>query len=275
MSETHVAYLGPEGTYTHQALRAAFADSAKLMACRHFAEIINAVESDAATYGIVPFENSTEGPVNPVLDALTHSQLTLQREVTLPIHHCLLVATAVTEINTIIAHPQALAQCRQWLAKHYPRAEHLAATSNAQAAKQAHDIAHAAAIAGELCAELYRLHIVSKHIEDDSSNTTRFFVIGKQTTVPSGNDKTSLILTLENKTGSLSQVLNLLAEHRVNMTMIHSRPVKNTPWHYRFFIDVEGHREDAPIQAAINALTNEIIDLRVLGSYPASTNEKG
>jgi len=266
---TTIAFLGPKGTYTHAALHKAFGSAQTEVPCTTMPDIFNAVEQNNADFGVVPFENSTEGPVNPVLDAFLTTELTITQEIALPIHHCLL-AKNNDDIKKIIAHPQALAQCRTWLHANFPNAETIAASSNAQAAQLVVNTPNAAAIAGRECASLYNLNSLHEHIEDDATNTTRFVVIGKTHTKPTENNKTALLLTLDHRPGALAAVLSALAKHNINLTMIQSRPVKNTPWHYHFFIDIQGHQSDPDVEKALETLTDDVVSVKILGSFPAA-----
>jgi chorismate mutase/prephenate dehydratase len=231
-------------------------------------DVFRAVEATAADYGVVPVENSTEGVVRHTLDLFHNSRLTICGEVQLRIHHHLLVKDAAADITRVLAHQQALAQCRAWLETNLPRAEHIAVASNAEAARRASIEKSAAAIASETAAELYGLAIRTRNIEDEPDNTTRFLVIGKQQALPSGNDLTSLLVSVLNRPGMLYTMLEHIARNGVSMTRIESRPSRKGVWDYVFFIDVEGHRDDAPVAAALSALEQEGFAVKVLGSYP-------
>ena len=231
-------------------------------------DVFREVEADAADYGVVPVENSTEGVISHTLDLFQSSVLSICGEVELRIHHHLLVKNSEVKIDRVLAHQQALAQCRGWLDANLPHAEHIAVSSNAEAARMASEELATAAIASDTAAELYGLTILERNIEDKPDNTTRFLVIGRQEVLPSGNDKTSLLISVQNKPGSLYRLLKPMAEHDVSMTRIESRPSRQQMWEYVFYIDVEGHRDDASVAKALEALKQEAFVVKVLGSYP-------
>ncbi|MGB5259304.1 MAG: prephenate dehydratase [Gammaproteobacteria bacterium] len=263
-----IAYLGPEGTFTQAAALKQFGHSVETVALDGIDEVFREVEAGAADYGVVPVENSTEGVVRHTLDLFQNSPLHVCGEVQLRIHHHLLVRENGTTITQVLAHQQALAQCRAWLEANLPGAEHVAVASNAEAARLVSETDHAAAIAGETAAELYGLVIQDRNIEDEPDNTTRFLVIGTQAALPSGNDLTSLLVSVRNQPGILYQMLQHIAHHGVSMTRIESRPSRQGVWQYLFYIDVEGHQEDAPVAAALADLNKEALAVKVLGSYP-------
>jgi len=263
-----IAYLGPEGTFTQAAALKQFGHSVNTLALDGIDDVFRDVEAGAADYGVVPVENSTEGVVRHTLDLFQTSRLHICGEVQLRIHHHLLVKDSGTRITHVLAHQQALAQCRVWLEANLPHAEHVAVASNAEAARRVSIEQGAAAIAGETAAELYGLAIQARNIEDEPDNTTRFLVIGKQLALPSGNDLTSLLVSVVNRPGMLYTMLEHIARNGVSMTRIESRPSRKGVWDYVFFIDVEGHREDAPVAAALAALEKGGVAVRVLGSYP-------
>jgi chorismate mutase/prephenate dehydratase len=263
-----IAYLGPEGTFTQAAALKQFGHSVNTLALDGIDDVFRDVEAGAADYGVVPVENSTEGVVRHTLDLFQTSRLHICGEVQLRIHHHLLVKDAATDISRVLAHQQALAQCRAWLEANLPHAEHVAVASNAEAARRASSEPGTAAIAGETAAELYGLVIRARNIEDEPDNTTRFLVIGKQLALPSGNDLTSLLVSVVNRPGMLYTMLEHIARNGVSMTRIESRPSRKGVWDYVFFIDVEGHRDEAPVATALAALEKEGFAVRVLGSYP-------
>ncbi len=266
-----VAYLGPEGTYTHAAALKQFGSSIKLIALAAIDEIFHEVESGNISYGIVPVENSTEGIVNHTLDMFLDSTLNICGEVSLRIHHHLLSNEGnLSQVSTVFGHPQALAQCRRWLNTNLPDIAQVAASSNAEAADIAVKTPGAAATASESAAALYHLQFLARNIEDDPNNTTRFFLIGKQQTKPSGNDKTSLLLSTANRPGALYAMLSPIAENGVSMTRIESRPSRRVAWDYVFFVDVEGHQTDTDISKVLSELRDSHFLVRVLGSYPVS-----
>jgi chorismate mutase/prephenate dehydratase len=263
-----VAYLGPEGTFTQTAALKQFGHSVRTLALNGIDDVFREVEAGSAHYGVVPVENSTEGVVRHTLDLFQHSRLHICGEVQLRIHHHLLALPGDAPITRVLAHQQALAQCRAWLERNLPHAEHLAVASNGEAARIAGQQAGTAAIAGDTAAEIYGLSIRHRNIEDEPDNTTRFLIIGKQLAQPSGNDLTSLLISVRNRTGALHSLLGHFASNGVSMTRIESRPSRKGVWDYVFFIDIEGHREDAKVAAALAELDMEAFAVKVLGSYP-------
>jgi chorismate mutase/prephenate dehydratase len=266
----NVAYLGPEGSFTQSAAIKQFGGSVALNSLSTIADVFNAVELGNACYGVVPVENSTEGMVTHTLDRFINSSLKINGEVTLPIHHYLLSQqTSFAEINTVYAHPQALAQCRRWLDANIPSAELIAVSSNSEAARKVSDEGNgSAAIAADRAAEIYGLSVLASNIEDEVDNTTRFIVIGQQNVGISGHDKTALLVSTKNKPGALQSLLKPLADSGISMTRIESRPSGTGVWEYVFFIDIEGHSEDGAVAAALAELEQEASMFRILGSYP-------
>ena len=265
-----VAFLGPEGTFTHQAVLTHFGHGVTAVPMNAIAEVFREVDAGAANYGIVPVENSTEGVVTHTLDTFMESGLKICGEVELRIHHHLMIgpATRRDSISRIYSHQQTLAQCRKWLDSHMPNAERIAVASNAQAAKRLKDEWNAAAIAGEMAAELYGMEIIHRNVEDRPDNTTRFIIIGKQDTPTSGNDKTSIMASGKNRPGLLYSVLEPFKRHGVNLTRLESRPSRAEKWNYVFFIDFEGHRDDPGVQKLLAELEADSLNIRFLGSYP-------
>jgi len=264
-----VAYLGPEGTYTQAAALKHFGRSVQFKPLSAIDEIFREVEAGSADFGVVPVENSTEGAINHTLDMFIRSPLKICGDVELRIHHQLLGRGANLEgVTSVRAHQQALAQCREWLDTNLPGVERVAVSSNAEAARQAAQDKQIAAIASDAAAETYGLNILAANIEDDPSNTTRFLVVGDQEVGPSGNDKTSLMVTVHNEAGALYSLLEPVSRHGVSMTRIESRPSRMSKWDYVFFVDVDGHREDENVAAALAELESRASMLKVLGSYP-------
>jgi chorismate mutase/prephenate dehydratase len=233
-------------------------------------DVFRQVEAGGCDFCVVPVENSIEGVVNHTLDMFMASPLKVCGEVELRIHHYLLAPSAnlLNEITRVYAHQQALAQCRRWLDLNLPRADRIAVSSNAEAARRVSGEFGAAAIAGESAAELYKLNRLARNIEDDSENTTRFLIIGHHSTPPSGTDKTSLLFSTPNKPGALYHALAAFANHDVSMMRIESRPSRRGMWEYSFFVDVEGHAEDEVVAAALRELDSRAVFLKLLGSYP-------
>lgn len=264
-----VAYLGPEGSFTQAAALKQFGGAIELLSLATIADVFHAVEVGNANYGVVPVENSTEGMVSHTLDRFINSSLKINGEVSLKIHHYLLSkASDLSKISIVYAHPQALAQCRNWLSEHLPNCELSAVNSNSEAAQKVANEPHAAAIAADRAAEIYDLSILASNIEDESDNTTRFIVIGQQDADRSGADKTALLVSTKNKPGALQTILQPLAEQGISMTRIESRPSRQGVWEYVFFIDIEGHIQDETVAQALAILKQKSAMCRVLGSYP-------
>ncbi len=265
-----IAFLGPVGTFTHAAALKHFGKAATTVPLATINDVFREVESGAAMYGVVPVENSSEGVVNHTLDGFLASNLKIIGEVELPIHHNFLVAehTRVNNLSRIYSHQQSLAQCRHWLDTHFPHVERVAVSSNGEAARRLKDEWHSAAIAGDVAVAEYGLHKLYENIEDNPNNTTRFLVIGREEVAPSGHDKTSIIVSSKDKAGALIEILQPLAKHGVSMTSIETRPERPNKWAYVFFIDMNGHIDDANVKAAIDDIRPIVKDLRILGSYP-------
>lgn len=270
-----VAYLGPEGTFTQQATLKQFGDSVLGQPMVTVDDVFREVASESCHYGVVPVENSTEGVVNHTLDNFINSSLRICGEVELRVHHHLMVAEdAEPEIKRIYSHQQTLGQCRRWLNGHYPDVPRVITTSNADAARRVVEEKDAAAIAGEIASEIYGLKILSRQIEDESDNTTRFIVLGREDVSPSGNDKTSIMVSAHNQPGALYKLLEPFHLHNVMLTSIETRPSRTGMWSYVFFIDFEGHREDGPIQRVLNDIDKDALEVKLLGSYPRAIHYK-
>ncbi len=266
-----IAYLGPVGTFTELAVLKHFGQAINSQPMSAIDEVFREVEAGAASYGVVPIENSTEGMVNHTLDMFVSSPLKICGEVLLRVHHHLLSnAASLAQIKKVMAHQQALAQCREWLANKLPGVERVAVSSNAEAARQAAENPEVAALGSEHAAQLYKLNVLASNIEDEPDNTTRFLVIGEQTVPASGDDKTSIMVAVKNKAGALFDIITPLANHELNMTRIESRPSRRSMWDYVFFIDIIGHTDDLPMKRALRALEQEAALLKLLGSYPSA-----
>jgi len=266
-----IAFLGPEGTFTQQAVFKQFGHSVRALALPSIEDVFHEVEAGAADFGIVPIENSTEGTVNHTLDRFLVSPLNICGEVELRIHQFLMGRMGSLEnIKRICSHQQSLAQCRQWLDEHLPDVERVAVSSNAEAARRARDEQGTAAIAPQAAAEVYGLEVLVAEIEDRPDNTTRFLVIGDKTFQPSGHDKTTLLVSQRKKDapGALYLLLEPLAQNAISMTRIESRPSRRGKWDYVFFIDIEGHARDEAVARALAELKHRASLFRVLGSYP-------
>lgn len=266
-----VAYLGPEGTFSQEAVVKHFGSATGGRPLNSIDEVFRAVESGESAYGVVPVENSTEGAVGRTLDLLLNTSARICGEVNLPVRQNLMSnAASRAAIRTVYSHTQSLAQCQGWLSRHLPDAERVAVVSNAEAAKMAARDKRSAAIASRTAAELYGLKLLARNIEDDPKNTTRFVVIGADDASPSGKDKTSLILSTRNVPGAIHDLLSPLAKHGVSMTRLESRPARTGRWEYVFYIDIEGHRAEAHVAKALAALEGKAAMLKLLGSYPAA-----
>lgn len=264
-----IAFLGPEGTFTQAAALKHFGHSVNTLPLTTIGDVFREVESGNASYGVVPIENSTEGIVSHTLDQFMNSPLTICGEVELRIHHHLLGKLAdYKQATCIYSHRQSLGQCREWLETNMPNVEQREVSSNAEAARLAAQGTNAIAIASEAAAEIYGLTILVRNIEDEPDNTTRFLVIGKRATPPSGKDKTTLLISTHNKPGALYRILEPLMNNNISMTRIESRPSRRGMWDYVFFIDFEGHRDDANAARAIAELDQQASFLKILGSYP-------
>jgi chorismate mutase/prephenate dehydratase len=266
-----IAYFGPEGTFTQAAALKHFGHSVQTLSLATIGDVFREVESGNASYGVVPVENSTEGVVSHTLDQFMSSPLHICGEVELRIHHYLLGKGKDTDqAKRIYSHRQSLAQCREWLETNMPGVALHDVSSNAEAARLAAQEENTLAIASDAAAEIYGLNVLARNIEDEPDNTTRFLVVGRRATPPSGRDKTSLLVSTQNKAGSLYHTLEPLVKHNISMTRIESRPSRRGMWDYVFFIDCEGHREDANVAEALAELEQETSFLKVLGSYPRS-----
>jgi chorismate mutase/prephenate dehydratase len=270
-----VSYLGPEGTFSEQAVRKHFGRALDALPAASVDEAFRRCESGAAQFTVVPVENSSEGAVGRTLDLLLATPLRICGEIELRVHQNLMSrAEKISSVKRIYSHAQSLAQCHGWLNQNLPGVERVPVTSNAEAARRAADEAGAAAIAGEAAAERYQLGVLARSIEDDPNNTTRFLVLGHLEPGPTGRDRTSLVMSAENKPGAVHALLTPLAQHGVSMTRIESRPARarSALWEYVFFIDVEGHQKDQPVARALGELKRLAPYLKVLGSYPVASN---
>lgn len=264
-----IAYLGPEATFTHQAAIRRFGSSLYYAAQKTIADVFNDVQKGRADYGVVPVENSTEGVVTHTLDMFVDSDLKIVSQIILPIQYCLARAPKAAEnIKRLHIHPQALGQCRRWVQQNLPGAEILEASSNARSAELASKDRGAAAVTGFLAAERYGLEILDQDIQDNSANATRFLVLGRQCSPPTGQDRTSLMISVTDKVGALHEALAAFRRAKINLTKIESRPSKRKAWEYFFFIDCDGHAEDKKVATAIKNLSKHCNFVKILGSYP-------
>lgn len=263
-----VGYLGPEATFTQQAALNQFGSSAHFDSYKSIPDIFVAIDKGNIDYGVVPIENSTGGIVHHTLDMFLEYDLNICSETFLPIQQNLLANTSMDKIKKIYSHPQSFLQCRVWLKENLPKAEMIEVASNSQGVEMAIKNKNAAAIGGELAAKLYKIKILVRGIEDIKDNTTRFLVIGKQSSKPTGNDKTSLMFSIKDKPGALEAILLPFSKKGINLTKIESRPTRRRAWEYAFFVDLEGHIEDQKVKEAIDEISDHCVFIRILGSYP-------
>jgi len=265
------AYLGPVGTYSEQAMLRYFGQSIEGLPCPTIDEVFRSVEAGAAEFGVVPVENSTEGAVSRSHDLFLETRLVIGGEIALPIEHNLMTQSGnLSGVTRVCAHPQALAQCQHWLTANAPQLAREPVSSNAEAARLASVNPTVAAIAGDRAAAHYGLQIASALIQDDPHNRTRFVIVGKEPADRSGNDQTSMIVSVKNEPGAVYKLLEPLARHGVSMTRFESRPARVGTWEYYFYIDFEGHRDDPAVAAALDDLGKKAAYLKILGSYPRS-----
>ncbi|WP_243302833.1 prephenate dehydratase [Geothrix oryzisoli] len=265
-----VAFLGPEGTFTHLAARHQFGGSGQALPQGTIQAVFQAVERQRADYGVVPVENATEGAVDSTLDAFLDSPLAICAEILLPVDQALLLrpGLALGGVRRVYSHPQALGQCRRWLEAHLPGADRIEAPSTSEAARLAREDAEGAAVASELAADLFGLQVAETKIQDLAANATRFLVLGPKSAEPTGRDRTTLLALAQDGPGALLRLLEPLARRGLNLSRIQSRPTRRKLWEYAFFLDVEGHAADAPMAEALVELQAACASLKVLGSYP-------
>ena len=267
-----IAYLGPEGTWTHQAAIKKFGHSVEYLPQPNFAEVFDQVARRKASYGVVPIENSTEGAVSHTLDLFVDSPLHICAQILLRIENNLMASIPREEIKTIYSHPQVFGQCKNWLLRHFPEADLVEASSTTRAAQIAAKKAHegAAALGGTLAAELNDLQILESSIQDRATNTTRFLVVSEKTCPSTGNDRTSILFAVRDQPGSLVEALKAFDEFEINMSKIESRPSKQKDWEYIFYVDLAGHCEDKKLSKALRELETHCSLVKLLGSYPDS-----
>ncbi len=266
-----VAFLGPLGSFTGSAATKHFGHAARLLPQSSIDDVFREVEAGHAHYAVVPVENSTEGAVGRSMDLLFATPLKVCGEVVLRIHQNLMTREAsLDKVTKVYSHAQSLAQCHEWLNRNLPNVPRISVGSNSQAAEMAMQEEGAAAIAGEAAAERFNVPILIANIEDEPNNTTRFLVLGRHDAGISGHDKTSLIMSAPNRTGSLHGLLLPLAEAGVSMTRLESRPARHTLWDYVFFVDIDGHQDDPKVAKALAELKQQAAYLKVLGSYPSA-----
>jgi len=265
----NIGYLGPEGTFTHLAAVKKFGKKANFVPCDSIREVFESVEKHHLDYGVVPIENSIEGVVSYTLDMFFESDLKICAEITLEIEHSLLVSRENKgKIERIYSNPQVFAQCREWLFKNYSQVELVPCASTAKAAQLARKHPQSGCIGSKILADLYKLKVVASEIEDKGPNVTRFLVISLTDSVPSGDDKTSVLFSIRDKVGALYEVLSSFKKWGINLTKIESRPSKRKPWEYYFFVDFCNHRQEENVKKVLKELEKSCIFLKILGSYP-------
>jgi chorismate mutase/prephenate dehydratase len=264
----NVAYLGPEGTFTHAAARANFGDSVTYVPAAGLGEVFDEVERGRADYGVVPVENSTGGGIHETLTRFLDSPLKVCAEILLEIHHALMARCPESEILRVYSRGEVLRQTAQWLQTHMPGIELQGASSTSAAAQKAAAEHGAAAIGSASLAPLHGLRVLHDHIEDYAHNVTRFFVLGTHMSQPTGDDKTAVLCSVRDKVGALHDLLTPIKEHGINMTKIESFPSPRAPWQYYFFVDFIGHPEQEETRKALDAMQAECVSFKVLGAFP-------
>jgi chorismate mutase/prephenate dehydratase len=263
-----IAYFGPEATFTQQAAIQKFGSSLNYSAQKTIGDVFTEVSKRTADYGVVPVENSTEGVVTHTLDMFVDSELKIVSQIVLKIQQCLMSNSALAKIKKLYVHPQSLAQCRGWLAKNLPRVEIVETSSNARSAELAAKEKFSAALGGVLAAEKYGLKVLAQDIQDNSVNVTRFIVLGRTCSPPTGDDRTSLMISVADKAGALHEAIAAFRKFKINLTKIESRPSKRKAWEYFFFVDCAGHFQDTKVTKAIQLLGQHCNFVKILGSYP-------
>ncbi|EIE83471.1 hypothetical protein G6F46_003674 [Rhizopus delemar] len=264
-----IAYLGPSGTFSHQAAYNRFGDSVAYVPQKQISDVFDAVEKGQTTYGIIPFENSTFGTVVETLDRFISSTVRVRAETYLTVHQCLLSNSKLDKITKVYSHPQGLGQTQKWLSAHIPNARRITVKSTAEAAEKAALETGAAAVCSEICAELYGLETIESNIEDGSANKTRFLIIGTASDSPTQDDHTLITFTVDHRQpGALCDGLKVFKDYGLNLFKIDSRPSGQRPWHYVFFVECSGHFENEDMKSAIKDLDNYCLDVVVLGSFP-------
>jgi chorismate mutase/prephenate dehydratase len=265
-----IAYFGPEATFTHQAAIRRFGSSLNYAAQKTIGDVFTEVSKRRADYGVVPVENSTEGVVTHTLDMFVDSDLKIVSQIVLRVQQCLMSNSPRARIKKLFVHPQSQAQCRGWIQTHLPRVEIIETSSNARSAELAAGEKGAAAIGGALAAEKYGLRLLEQDIQDNAANATRFLVLGRTCSPPTGADRTSLMVSVADKAGALHRAIAAFRRYQINLTKIESRPSKRKAWEYFFFIDCDGHYQDPRVARAIERLGEHCNFVKILGSYPNS-----
>jgi chorismate mutase/prephenate dehydratase len=272
---TRVAFFGPPGTFTHQAARSKFGASVEYVPESSIPDVFSTVSAGRAEHGVVPVENSTEGPVNIAWDILADTPLKVLAEIYLPIHLALLGRGPMAAIRRVYSHAQPLAQARNFLATHLPAVEIREAPSTIAGVEAAAVERGAAAIASEFAAEGRDIEVLSRHVEDSADNETRFFVVGRESAKRAGHDKTALMVSIKDEVGALHAMLGAFREQNVNLTRIQSRPSRRRAWDYVFFLDCEGHVEDEAVKKVVSALETRSRHVQILGSFPMAQRPAG
>jgi len=267
-----IAYLGPPGTFTHQATIAKFGHSVQCLPVRAIEDVFYEVAKEQVDYGVVPIENSAEGGVTDTLDMFIEYDVQICAETYLAIHHNLMARCSLDEIRRVYSKPQAFSQCRNFLGRDLPEVERVDAPSTSHAAQIAAEEEHAAAIGSVEAAEIHQLKILARNIEDRHSNTTRFLVLGNDCAEPTDNDKTSILFTIKDEVGALFRMLEPFEKTGVNMTKIESRPSRRKAWDYCFFVDFLGHADEEQAKKALAQLGSRCSSLKVLGSFPRASS---
>lgn len=263
-----ISYLGPVATFTHQAALKKFGASVEYVPANTISDVFINVEQDITDYGVIPVENSIEGAITHTLDMLADSPLNICSQIKLAVSHNLLSRVKKERVRRVYSNPQVFGQCRLWLRMNLPQAELIEVSSTARAAQIASREANSACIAALLAAEVYRLKVLAKSIEDSKHNVTKFLVVGKNEVGRTGNDKTSAVFSLKDRVGALHDMLVSFKKYKINLTKIESRPSKKKAWDYYFFIDLKGHMQDKNVKKAFSELSQQATYLRILGSYP-------
>ncbi len=268
-----IAYLGPEGTFSQQAVLQQFGSQVDSLECATIADVFKAVEHKRVDHGVVPVENTTQGAVTQTLDYFIQSDVAICGEVRLKITNNLFSQSGrIEDVSRVVSHTQPFAQCREWLEAKLPGVDRIETSSTATAAKLAQEDSASAAIGSELAAEVYGLKIIERSIEDRSDNTTRFLILGSHEIPASGNDATAVMFTTgRDESGTLFRLLDPFARHGVNLTSIQSRPMVGRPWEYMFFVDLQGHRSDPNVAKALEEAAKVAHSCKILGSFPSST----
>ena len=267
-----IAFLGPAGTWTHQAAISKFGGSVKYVPQKNLADVFDQVERRKANYGVVPIENSTEGAVSHTLDLFADSKLKICAQILLPIENNLLSRVPLERIRKLYSHPHVFGQCRRWIAENFSHGETIEVSSTAKAAELAATDAESGALGGSLLAELHQLELLAEAIQDNPENVTRFLVIGRKSCPATGNDRTSIMFSVHDKPGSLHAALKPFNEFDINLSKIESRPNRRQNWEYFFYVDVATHESDEKLTTALEELRTHCSFVKILGSYPDTEN---